>query len=63
VLSRLASELGLELNILGGAVDEIAGRPFGTLVVSFAADPARLQQVRGFLEQRGLSSEVLGHVA
>jgi len=63
VLSRLAAELGLEVNILGGAVDEIAGRPFGTLVVSFVADPARLRQVRAFLGQRGLSSEVLGHVA
>ncbi len=63
VLSRLATELGLELNILGGAVDEIAGRPFGTLVVSFPADAARLAQVRGFLAARGLSTEVLGHVS
>lgn len=63
VLSRLSGELGLELNILGGAVDEIAGRPFGTLVVSFPADEARLAQVRGFLDKLGLSTEVLGHVA
>lgn len=63
VLSRLSGELGLDLNILGGAVDEIAGRPFGTLVVSFPADDERLAQVRGFLAERGLSTEVLGHVA
>ena len=63
VLSQLSGQLGLELNILGGAVDEIAGRPFGTLFVSFPADPARLAQVRGFLAERGLSTEVLGHVA
>ena len=63
VLSRLSGELGLDVNILGGAVDEIAGRPFGTLVVSFPADEARLAQVRAFLAERGLSTEVLGHVA
>ncbi|HUH48290.1 MAG TPA: NIL domain-containing protein, partial [Mycoplana sp.] len=63
ILSRLSVELGLELNILGGAVDEIAGRPFGTLVVSFPADAARVAEVRGFLHQQGLSTEVLGHVA
>jgi D-methionine transport system ATP-binding protein len=63
ILSRLSVDLGLELNILGGAVDEIAGRPFGTLVVSFPADAARVAEVRGFLHQQGLSTEVLGHVA
>ncbi len=63
ILSRLSGELGIEPNILGGAVDEIAGRPFGTLVVSFSADEARLAQVRGFLAERGLSTEVLGYVA
>ena len=63
ILSRLSSELGIEPNILGGAVDEITGRPFGTLVISFAADAARLQAVRGYLAERGLSTEVLGYVA
>lgn len=63
ILSRLSTELGIEPNILGGAVDEITGRPFGTLVVSFAADAARLARVREFLAERGLSTEVLGHVA
>ena len=63
ILSRLSTELGIEPNILGGAVDEITGRPFGTLVVSFAAAAPRLARVRGFLAERGLSTEVLGHVA
>ncbi|WP_235897640.1 methionine ABC transporter ATP-binding protein [Neoaquamicrobium microcysteis] len=63
VLSRLTGELGLELNILGGAVDEIAGEPFGTLLVSFPADAARLALMRSFLGQRGLKTEVLGYVA
>ncbi len=63
VLSRLSKDLGLEVNILGGAVDEIAGRPFGTLIVSFKGDDARVEETRAFLADLGLTTEVLGHVA
>lgn len=63
ILSQLSGNLGLEFNILGGAVDEIAGQPFGTLFVSFAADPERLAKVRAYLGERNLSMEVLGYVA
>ncbi|MHB2263974.1 methionine ABC transporter ATP-binding protein [Aliihoeflea sp. PC F10.4] len=63
VLSRLSKELGLEVNILGGAVDEIAGRPFGTLIVSFKGDAAKVEETRAFLSSLGLTTEVLGHVA
>lgn len=63
VLARLSNELGVQPNILGGAVDEIAGRPFGTLFVSFKADDAKLADVRDFLARLGLTTEVLGHVS
>jgi D-methionine transport system ATP-binding protein len=63
VLSRLTGELGVDLNILGGAVDEIAGKPFGTLFVSFPADDARLERVRSILGGLNLTTEVLGYVA
>ncbi len=63
VLSRLTGELGIHLNILGGAVDEIAGQPFGTLFVSFPADEARLERVRNILGDLNLTTEVLGYVA
>ncbi len=63
VLSRLSKELGLEVNILGGAVDEIAGRPFGTLIVSFKGGDAKIAETRAFLAGLGLTTEVLGHVA
>ena len=36
VLARLARDLNIEANILAGSVDEIAGRPFGTLVIGVA---------------------------
>ncbi|PVE26373.1 methionine ABC transporter ATP-binding protein [Microvirga sp. KLBC 81] len=61
VLARLAREEGIEANILSGAVDEIAGRPFGTLVVSVPA--AASLKTLDFLKQHGLDTEVLGHVA
>jgi D-methionine transport system ATP-binding protein len=61
VLARLARDLGIEANILSGAVDEIAGRPFGTLVIG-VPEAASLQTLE-FLKQHGLDTEVLGHVA
>jgi D-methionine transport system ATP-binding protein len=61
VLSRLARDLNIETNILSGSVDEIAGRPFGTLVVG--VPEAALATTLDFLKQYGLDTEVLGHVA
>lgn len=63
ILSQLSAELGIAVNILGGAVDEIAGKPFGTLFVSFPGDQSRVESVREFLRRQGLSTEVLGHVS
>ena len=63
ILSQLSAELGVAVNILGGAVDEITGKPFGTLFVSFPGDQSRVDAVRNFLHQQGLSTEVLGHVS
>jgi D-methionine transport system ATP-binding protein len=62
MLARLGSDLGIEVNILAGAVDEIAGRPFGMLVVSLRADEAKIAAARQFLADHGLSSEVVGYV-
>jgi D-methionine transport system ATP-binding protein len=61
ILARLARDLSIEANILSGAVDEIAGQPFGTLVVGVpqASVPAALS----FFKHHGLDTEVLGHVA
>ena len=63
ILSELSRELKLDLNILSGSVDEIAGRPFGTLVVSLPNDPAKLDGALGFLRARDLDTEVIGYVA
>ncbi|MFL5205295.1 MAG: NIL domain-containing protein, partial [Microvirga sp.] len=61
VLARLARDLNIETNILSGSVDEIAGRPFGTLVVGVPEQ--FLATTLDFLNKHGLDTEVLGHVA
>ncbi|MGY2047688.1 methionine ABC transporter ATP-binding protein [Methylobacterium sp. JK268] len=60
VLAQLAHEAGIEACILSGTVDEIAGRPFGILVVGVAARPGLVGRTREFLADRGLDVEVLG---
>mgnify|MGYP000002478769 FL=1 len=61
--ARLVAEIGPDLNILAGAIDEIAGEPFGSLVVSYAADPQTLERAARFYQQTGLTTEVLGYGA
>src|SRR5918993_2648359 len=60
VLARLARDLSVETTILAGTVDEIAGRPFGTLVVGVPEEA--LKTALAFLGHYGLDTEVLGHV-
>jgi D-methionine transport system ATP-binding protein len=62
VLARLARDEAIEANILSGTVDEIAGRPFGVLVVAIASG-AETAQALSFLARHGLHAEVVGHVA
>jgi D-methionine transport system ATP-binding protein len=61
VLSQLARKFAIDVNILAGAADEVAGRPFGTLVVGLPA--GSFDAVRTFLAENGLEPEVLGYVA
>jgi len=63
VIAQLAREKGVDANILAGTVDEIAGRPFATLVVGVPGGEEALASTLAFLHQRGLDTEVLGHVA
>jgi D-methionine transport system ATP-binding protein len=63
VLSRLARVIGIELNILSGQIEEIGGKPFGTLVVAVPGDTTTVAAVQAALTRLQLSSEVIGHVA
>ena len=60
MLARLTQDMGIPVNILAGAVEEIGTRPFGNLLVSMPVTQAG--QARAFLEQHGLLTEVLGYV-
>ena len=60
---RLVSEIGGDVNILAGTIEEIAGEPFGTLVVAYPAAPEILERANRFYAATGLSTEVLGYVA
>lgn len=61
--ARLVAEIGGDVNILAGAIEEIAGEPFGTLVVAYPAAPDVLDRANRFYAETGLSTEVLGYVA
>lgn len=60
MLAKLTSELGIPVNILAGAVEEIGQHPFGNLLVSVEAD--RGPEARAYLERHNLLTEVLGYV-
>lgn len=60
MLARLATDLGISANILGGTIEEIGAKPFGNLLISVPLD--RGAETRAFLERHGLTTEVLGHV-
>jgi D-methionine transport system ATP-binding protein len=63
VLSRLSRGFGIDVNILHGQVETIADRPFGTLIISIAAEPAVLGKIIGELKAGSNTVEQLGYVA
>lgn len=60
ILSRLAA-VGIETNILAGAIEEIGTNPFGSLIVSLPNH--RTPEAQHYLHQHGLITEVLGYVS
>jgi len=61
--ARLVTEIGGNVNILAGSIEEIAGEPFGTLVVAYPATHEVIERADRFYAATGLSTEVLGYVA
>jgi D-methionine transport system ATP-binding protein len=60
-LSVLTRRLDTDLGIVQAKVDHIAGKPFGTLVVSTDADAAKLAALQTEASSLGLETEVLGY--
>ena len=63
VLSRLARTLGVDVNILHGQVETIAGHPFGSLFISVSADPEILRGIIEELRAGQNTVEQLGYVS
>jgi len=63
VISRLSAIVGVDVNILAGRIDAIAGKPFGSLIISVPAAEPGFGAVLGALKSLELRAEVIGHVA
>lgn len=63
VISRLSAIVGVDVNILAGRIDAIAGQPFGSLLVSVPSRAPESDAVLGALKSLGLKAEVIGHVS
>jgi D-methionine transport system ATP-binding protein len=62
-IARLSRRLGTDVAILQAQVDEIAGRPFGSITVAIDNEHVDDGSVDAFLRQAGVSVERIGHVA
>ena len=63
LVSQLIKSLGADVNIIAGTIDEIAGKPYGSLVVAYGADAETLGKAERFFRENGLVTEVVGYVA
>jgi D-methionine transport system ATP-binding protein len=61
LVSRLGPTIGADVNIIAGTIDEIAGEPCGTIVVSHDAAPDVVARANAFYRDTGLHAEVLGY--
>ena len=57
VLAQLILHTGLELNILGAGTEDIGGAAYGQLLIGKPDDEAQVEQIRSFLESKGVSAE------
>ncbi len=62
-IARLSRRFGTDVAILQAQVDEIAGRPFGSITVALDAAHADGEGLDAFLAQAGVAVERIGHVA
>ena len=57
ILSHLIRDLGLELSILHGQIDEIQDQPFGSLAVFASGAAEQIQSAVAHLRQHGVQVE------
>ncbi len=54
MLSHLIRELGLDLSILHGQIDDIQGQTFGSLAVFASGPPAQITAAIAYLQRNGV---------
>ncbi|MDR3373483.1 MAG: methionine ABC transporter ATP-binding protein [Ancalomicrobiaceae bacterium] len=62
-IARLSRRFGTDVAILQAQVDEIGGRPFGSITIAIGNEHLDDGAVDAFLTQAGVSVERIGHVA
>jgi D-methionine transport system ATP-binding protein len=62
-IARLSRRFGTDVAILQAQVDEIAGRPFGSITVAIDNEHLDDGSIDAFLGEAGVSVERIGHVA
>lgn len=62
LVSQLVKTIGADINIIAGTIDEIGGKPYGSLVIAYGADPETSQRAEQFFAENGLVTEVFGYV-
>lgn len=63
VLSQVSRRHAVDLNILHGRIETVAGQPFGTLIVSAKLAPDQLAGLIASLREAQTQVDVLGYVA
>lgn len=63
LVSKISRTFDVDVNILYGQVETIAGHPFGTLIVSVPSLPGLVTKIIGQLQSSGNAVEHLGYVA
>ena len=63
VISRLSTVVGVDVNIVAGRIDAIAGQPFGSLIVSVPGSGPEKAAVIAALKNLDLKVAELGHVS
>lgn len=61
LISAVVRRFQVDANILQGAVERVAGATVGRLLVEFTGRPEDIQAALRFLEEQGVSPEVLPH--
>lgn len=63
LLSQIARTFDVDVNIIYGQVETIAGHPFGTLIVSVSSSPDLVGKITSQLKSGGNAVELLGYVS